>query len=309
MYLQKVIIIIFLITGFTNRSNGQNSSGFFGVSDTLNTPRRNWNYGVIGAGYIGTMVGLNELWYSQHPRSNFHFFNDNDEWLQIDKIGHACSAYYLGYLGMKSMQWAGLTHKKAIWTGGLVGYTFLTTVEILDGFSSGWGASWGDVAANTLGFGLFATQEYLWKEQRVWLKFSYSGSPFAKYRPETLGSSATEKLLKDYNGQSYWLSVNVAAFLSRQTKFPKWLNVALGYSGDGMLGGTNNPAFNSKGQILPKFERKRQFILSLDLDLNRIRTKSALVNTLLGTFGFIKVPFPALMVNDKGEVSTYLFYF
>jgi hypothetical protein len=35
------------------------------------------------------------------PRSDFHFINDNAEWLQMDKAGHIYSSYHLGRLGLK----------------------------------------------------------------------------------------------------------------------------------------------------------------------------------------------------------------
>ena len=44
-------------------------------------------------GYGGILVGLNAEWYAKYPRSGFHFFNDDAEWLQVDKVGHAYSAY------------------------------------------------------------------------------------------------------------------------------------------------------------------------------------------------------------------------
>ena len=37
---------------------------------------------------------------------------------------------------------------------------FLTTVETLDGFSEEWGASWGDLIANTSGTFVFIGQEH-----------------------------------------------------------------------------------------------------------------------------------------------------
>ncbi len=43
-------------------------------------------------------------------------------------------------------------------------------------------------------------------------------------------------LLKDYNGQSYWLSFNVFSFLDIE-KIPKWLYLSLGYGGEGMISG------------------------------------------------------------------------
>jgi hypothetical protein len=46
------------------------------------------------------------------------------------------------------------------------------------------------------------------------------------YRPNVLGSSLGTNA-KDYNGQTYWLSVNLHSFI----KAPKWLNLAIGYGG------------------------------------------------------------------------------
>jgi hypothetical protein len=35
----------------------------------------------------GALIGLNQLWYSDYPKSEFHFINDNADWLQMDKGG------------------------------------------------------------------------------------------------------------------------------------------------------------------------------------------------------------------------------
>src|SRR5690606_39292104 len=43
--------------------------------------------------------------------------------------------------------------------------------------------------------------------------------------PEALGNTFAARLLKDYNAQTYWLSVDADKFFT----FPKWLNVAVGY--------------------------------------------------------------------------------
>ncbi|OJU23360.1 MAG: hypothetical protein BGN92_03335 [Sphingobacteriales bacterium 41-5] len=50
---------------------------------------------------------------------------------------------------------------------------FLTVIEILDGFSNKWGFSWGDMAANVFGAGMFQGQQLLWNEQRIKFKFSF----------------------------------------------------------------------------------------------------------------------------------------
>lgn len=247
--------------------------------------------------YSATMIGLNQLWYANYERDAFHFFDDDAEWNQMDKIGHVGSAYYLGYMQIKILQNCGYTSKKSMLLGGATGFIFLSSVEILDGFSRGWGASPGDITANTAGYLFLIAQELAWKEQRLMLKFSMTPSPYAKYRPDLLGKNFQEQLLKDYNAQTYWLSLNVGSFLKNYPKFPKWLNVAVGYGADGMI---SAEAFKS-GNLNQSFNRSRQLYLSLDMDLHRIKTKKIWLNTLLHTVGFIKIPFPTLEYNtDRG---------
>ena len=95
----------------------------------------------------------------------------------MDKIGHFGSAYYLGYMQIKILKNCGYTSKKSILFGGETGFIFLTSDEILDGFSADWGASPGDVIANSVGYVFLVAHELAWKEQRVILKFSMTPFP------------------------------------------------------------------------------------------------------------------------------------
>jgi hypothetical protein len=256
--------------------------------------------------YTGSLIGLNELWYKDYPRSSFHFFNDNSEWLQMDKIGHATTAYYVGRIGVGFMKWTGVSRKKAIWYGGMLGSLYQSTIEIMDAYSSEWGFSVGDFAANTIGSLLCVGQELAWDDQRIVLKYSFQQSRYAYYRPELLGKNLKENVLKDYNGQTYWLSVNPASFMSKETRFPKWLNVAFGYGAEGMTGGEFNPPYidGSGNQIY--FDRYRQYYLSLDVDLTRIKTKSRFLKTIFYGIGFIKIPAPALEFSKYGVRGSLL---
>ena len=256
--------------------------------------------------YGSSLVGLNELWYKSYPRSSFHFFNDNDEWLQMDKIGHTTTAYYIGRIGIGLMKWSGVERKKAIWYGGMLGSLYQSTIEVLDGFSSEWGFSIGDFSANTIGSFMVVGQELAWDEQRIVLKYSFQQSEFAKYRPNELGSNLRENVIKDYNGQTYWLSVNPASFMSKQTKFPKWLNIALGYGANGMTGGSFNPPYVDVAGNQIYFERYRQYYLSLDVDLTRIKTKSKFLKTIFYSIGFIKIPAPSIEFNKNGVKGHWL---
>lgn len=270
------------------------------ATDTINRSRLNGLIMGGSAGYAGSMFGLYQLWYKDYPQSGFHFINDNAEWLQADKTGHALASYYIGLAGYESLKWAGVDEKKSIWFGGGIGFVYLTVVETLDGFSAEWGASGGDLLANGLGSALFISQQLGWKEQRIKLKWSFHMTEYAKYNSRLMGNNFPQRMLKDYNGQTVWLSGNIHSFMqNKETRFPKWLNIAVGYGAEGMTGATSNPAdFN--GVPLPHFRRYRQFYLAPDVDLTKIKTRNNTLNFALKLLGFIKFPLPAIEINKKG---------
>ena len=140
---------------------------FFKPSDSLNKSRRNTLICSEATVASIALIGLNQLWYADYPHSNLHSIDDNQEWLQMDKAGHLFSAYHLGTFGANALQWSGCTKKSQLLYGATLGLAFMTTVEVFDGYSSQWGFSWGDMAANTMGTSFFISQELLWKEQRV----------------------------------------------------------------------------------------------------------------------------------------------
>lgn len=246
--------------------------------------------------YTATMTGLYQLWYKDYATSSFHFFNDSDEWLQMDKVGHFYSSYYVNEICYSSFKWTGMDNNKNILLSSSIGLLYITTIELFDGFSDGWGASVADFGANSLGIGLYAAQQYYWNEQRIIPKFSFHQTDFADYRPDALGENFMQNLFKDYNGQTYWLSVNLD-LIAPNRNIPEWLNVAIGYSADGMLGGNENPRIH-ENNVLPIFERKRQYYLSLDVDLTKIKTKSKFANTCLEALNCLKIPFPALEYSN-----------
>lgn len=299
-------IIVFIFFWYSQNAVAQSSiENFLKPSDTLNKKRLKSL--VVSELAIGSaaLIGLNQLWYADYPRSDFHFINDNAEWLQMDKLGHVFSSYHLGSYGADALKWSGASRKSQLIYGSTLGVAFLTTVEVFDGYSANWGASLGDVAANVAGTALYVSQELLWKEQRIVPKFSFHTTPYASARPEVLGSSIPEQILKDYNGQTYWLSANIHSF-AKSSVIPKWLNVAIGYGAEGMI--TANDEFINT-IFLPESKRYRQFYLSLDLDLTKIETKSHFVKTLLTVINCIKIPAPTFEIKGSGGTKFHLLYF
>ncbi|WP_452223005.1 DUF2279 domain-containing protein [Lacinutrix chionoecetis] len=297
--------LLFLLITFNSVSVFSQSTDFFKPSDTLNKKRR--NAVVISEATIGglTLIGLNQLWYADYERSKFHTTNDNNEWLQIDKLGHTFSAYQLGRFGAQTLRWSGVRKKDQLIYGATLGFSFLTAVELMDGFSQEWGFSWGDFTANTAGAGLYIGQELFWEEQRIVMKYSFHRTNYAPQRPDKLGNGILEEALKDYNGQTYWLSANIYSFF-KNSNMPRWLNVAFGYGGEGMLSGNETLIVNN---ALIKQNRQRQYYLSLDVDLTRIKTNSGLLKSVFSVFNTLKVPFPTVEFNGKNGIKFHAVYF
>jgi hypothetical protein len=290
--------------------NGNDSAG------TKKNKTRQWLIGGINVlGYGGSLVLLNSTWYKNYAHTSFHTFDDSEEWQQVDKIGHAWTAYNTGRASTAMWQWAGLPHKKAVWIGGLSGAAYLTAIELLDAHSAKWGWSWSDIGANIFGSGLFMGQEFLWNEQRIQYKFSFHkktyGDPVLEQRADDLfGKSWYERMLKDYNAQTYWFSANIRSFFPK-SNWPAWLNIAVGYGADGMFGGFENKWTDNLGNEVARYDipRRRQFYLAPDIDFTKIKTGSKFLRTAFSFLNAFKCPTPALMLSAKGKLKAYALYF
>jgi len=285
----------------------QNTPGFFTPDPHYNNARVNGTLLTEGVVFTGAMVALDFLWYRKFPHSRFHFFNDNAEWLQMDKVGHATTVYNISALTSDVYTWSGVSPQRSAWLGGITGLLFMTTIEIFDGFSNGWGFSSGDMLANTAGSALEVSQALGWKEQRLQLRFSFHHTIYPEYRPELLGENRAQQVLKDYNGQSYWLSANIYSFVGKGDNFPKWLNLDLGYGADGMTGGSNNP---DNLKTPETYVRQRRFFLSPDVDLARIKYGTDWLMPIARGLSIFKVPAPAFEFNaTKKKAKLHFLYY
>ncbi|NID11507.1 DUF2279 domain-containing protein [Fibrivirga algicola] len=253
--------------------------------------------------YTVTLLLLRKQWYKK--KMPFHMFNDNREWLQMDKVGHMATAYCMSRGGYELMRWSGVDERASILTGGLLALLFQTTLEVYDGHADGWGFSKGDMVANVAGTALFMGQQIGTGQQAVSLKYGFRKTIYPPFRPNLLGKTVGQQMLKDYNGQQYWLSVNLASVLPVGSDFPRWLNMDIGYSGSGMTGGHENPPMTDKAGNSIEFKRYRQFFISPDVDLSRINQPNPLHplpwQRLVGTVQFFKIAAPSLEFNpEKG---------
>ncbi len=299
----SIVFVLLLIFSLSTRCQTNEN-----YTDTINKKRLNTVIYTSAGLYTATLGVLYLGWYKDNESSSFHWYNDNKAWLQVDKVGHATTAYIMSNYAYWSLRWAGVDNNKSALYGGLMGWTAMTVIEILDAFSAEYGASPGDLIANTVGVAFFTGQQLLWKEQRLRLKFSYHPTEFAQYRPDLLGETGLQRMLKDYNGQTYWLSAHINSFLRDESRFPKWINVSFGYGATGMLGSYSNPP-SWDGNELPYYNRTRQYYFSLDVEWTRIKTNSSLLRFVFKALSFVKVPFPSLEYNKDDQFVFHWMYF
>jgi len=303
---------------------------FLTPAESFNKKRFWIGSGTGAAIYGGFAVGLWEAWYKDYPIGGFRLKDDRGEWLDMDKFGHSYTAYHYARWGFQGSRWAGLERRQALLMGAGISTLLQSTVEVMDGFSKQWGFSWWDMGANASGVALFAAQELAWKEQRVRMKMSsynpgYSTEPmFARnktsgptssvaFRAEQLyGDSPWQRFIKDYNGQTIWLSANPAVLFGRETKTP-WLMVSAGYSVDNVVGAFGNVWRDNGGLVYRlddvAFPRRREYVLSIDIDFERIPAKHPALKTFLHLINHMKIPAPAVLFSDGNSPAVRWLYY
>lgn len=283
-----------------------NAHNSFHISDSC-LKRQYKLYSKLSIGYGTTMLGLYFAWYKDYPSSKFHFFNDNDQWLLMDKFGHAFSAYQLNNILFFSSINACIPYNKALLYNSLTTLMILNSIEVFDGFSSQWGASLGDVLANIAGVGVFTLQQYLFKKQILQIKFSYFPSRYPKYRPSLLGSNHLERTIKDYNAQVYWFSIAPSSIIKNNI-FPKWLSIAFGYSINGMIAAEKVIPSDSNIPFAHMHNPQKQFYISPDIDWQQLHFISKLRPTLIFILNAVKLPLPSILFFDnKVKITTLAF--
>ena len=300
----KFILYIFIIVSCSNSI----AQSFFENASQFNK-KRTLGVSVVNAGlWSGSIGGLYYVWYKDFSKSKFHTFNDSHEWQQMDKVGHLTTSYHFAKTSGQLYKWAGVNQKKSAIIGGAYAFSYMLSFELLDGFNEGWGFSWSDIGANTVGALLYSTQDYFWGKQYFKPKFSVHSSGLAQYRKELLGNGGVESVLKDYNGQTYWLNFNPIYMVNSQSKFPKWINLSVGYSINNQLIGDGGTFVATSINQNYSFTPYRQVFLSLGIDWEEIPVQSKALKLLFKGLNIIKIPFPAIEFSTHG-VKGYGLYF
>ncbi|MFD1629902.1 DUF2279 domain-containing protein [Pseudopedobacter beijingensis] len=248
---------------------------------------------------------MNEAWYKGYAKTSFHLKNDNDNWQQMDKAGHTWTTYQYSRLSTEVWRYAGLKRIPSAIAGTISGISMQTMMEILDGHSAQWGFSWGDMAANGIGALTFSLQEIFLNQQIVSIKMGYTQEKYPTQHlkdraKEIYGESFGQRILKDYNSQTYWASVNIQSIIKKNS-FPSWLNLAFGYGTSGMYGAVHNSWAEMYNHPIPDgaLNRTRSFYISPDISLSRIHTNKKWLKSILFVADMIKIPAPTLEYNNR----------
>lgn len=256
---------------------------------------------VAGSGYVAGMSGLGYTWYRQQGLTSFSFFNDAPQWMGMDKAGHAFTAFYLAENAEMALRSLCYPARRARNMAALLAWAAMLPIEILDGFSPAYGFSWTDAGANFSGALLYWLQS---AKGQVFIrpKYSFRPSPYASLRPEVLGSSATEQWLKDYNGQTYWLSVDWQAFFARRPLTVP-LTLTVGYGAEAMV------YARREENLQAGFSPYSQLYFSIDVEWSRVPASKPWLRTAFRFLNMIKIPAPTIAWDEHRGWQFHWFYF
>lgn len=281
----KFITLLYVSVLFINYS--------FSQSDTIYFQKRRYiTYSTILGSYSAGMFALYQTWYKNYPQSNFHWFNDKNEWLQMDKIGHSFTSYHITEQLHQQFLWSGYSNNQSLLLSSILSFSMMTGIEIFDAYSEKWGASSYDILSNFVGTFFFTGQMLIFKKQMFHIKFSFYPSSYAQKRPEALGYHLPEQIIKDYNGQTYWLSINLHN--AGLTSIPQWFELSFGYGAEGMIYATGN------------LNQYRQYYFSFDINPNYLKFRNKWIKAIFIPFKIIKFPFPTLEYSQRNFKVYYL---
>lgn len=247
---------------------------------------------------VGT-VSLTEQWYREETGRFHHvdWYYDLREYGNQDKLGHFFTAYVGTHLSSRNLRLAGDSGSGSVWRGAVAASIGMVAIEVADGFFERWGFSTLDFTTNLLGVGYAVVQQVAPKPfGGIAFKFSYHTSqPFK----EGDLPPYTARLYNDYEGQTYWLTMNPASLLPErlEDRIPAWIRpvgVALGHGVRGLAGGV--------------LAGEHQWYVGLDLDFRRIPVgDSRTLRYLMHALNIVRPPLPTVRIAPS--VKFYPAYF
>jgi len=255
------------------------------------------NYPVLagmGATFLGTGTAIHlyqqKAWWS-NQRTKFHFQNDWNYALWIDKIGHAYGALLIQHGISAGLEAANLEAEQCVWYGSLAALSFQTFIEIEDGFGPQWGFSPGDFYGNLFGSTYPVLQYYFPFFKNIMIKASYWPADLNKTNPN---SGQKHIIADDYHGQKFWIAARMKNFLPEEAAkvWPDFLMLAFGM-------GVKNLDGNGGGQ--------RDFYLALDFDAEAIPLHGSVWQFIKNTLNYLHFPMPGIRVTSGAAFFAFCY--
>lgn len=269
------------------------------IKDSISIPKLSGMLGFTAAAYGAAYIFVFAKGWWDDQSSHFHFENDFDYALNIDKLGHFASGVAMAEILYEGYRWSGLSEFNSYLFAGLSAMSTHIAIDIKDGFGPKWGFSIFDVLAGSIGGFLPMAERYVPVFKYVDLKWSYWINSQAYYDWEH-DASGTGIFTDDYVNQTFWASFKPYRLLpaAAQKYYPSWLAFAVGISIDGGVFTQEYWDYRTGAH--------REVYISLDYDLEALRPHSRWARTLVKWLNYFKLPAPTLQVYP--EVHWYWLY-
>jgi len=249
--------------------------------------------GVIAAANTVAYMYQREVWYTKET-TVFHSLDFSEDWgknQQMDKFGHFTDAYFTSDLTGKIYRWSGVSGNSSVWFGALTGWLWMLEIEISDAFMADWGFSWGDMLANTAGSAFYVLQQFnydalgginpkfSWHKSEAWKEMRYNTDPQA--------------LIEDYEGLTFWLTVNPHHYFpdSWKKSYSDWLApFGLGFG------------ISAKDIGINPWGGYKEYFVGLDVDLRKLPIwgNSNLAKFITSEVNILRMPLPTIRFSSEG---------
>ncbi len=262
--------------------------------------------GTIVVGFYATqhIIQMKTIWQEQ---GKFKIIEDGRYALYADKAGHLFGTYLTSYFWSEALMSIGYKWETSSIIGAVMGLTYTTYVEIMDGYGKNWGFCPTDFYADIAGAALFIGQYYCPVLQNFTPKFQYVPAPWHGENHR----QPSDMFIDDYSSHTLWITVNVYNLLPDELKkyWVPWLGISFGYAARNLCAPMTAGVVcsNKSEHIYPDVYGNPKFIIALDYDLAKmIPGEPGFWNWLKQTLNYYKFPSPAIEFGKTTKV--YLVY-
>ncbi|HPD32744.1 MAG TPA: DUF2279 domain-containing protein [Candidatus Kapabacteria bacterium] len=268
------------------------------------------NTAIVGATTLGIFIVQHELQQNSIWKrvGKFHFAEDIQYALWVDKFGHFYGSYLIGGIFNEALLDCGFSYDISNILGGVLGLSYQTYVEILDGMSVDWGFSPTDFYSDVVGSAFFVAQKYVPFLQNFTPKYSY-------VNPKWIGEKDRiphESFIDNYSAQNFWISINIRNIFGGAVRdfLPSWLQISVGYAAYSMCNpGNGNCNPNISTPINNDVWGNRKIIIALDYDFVKMLPDGPPIwNWFKQTLNYFKFPAPAVEFSFEGKTKFYFLY-